>query len=105
MVERVERAVFALQEFAKRLLAQFAVTCAAVFVGNVPADDGRMMAEALGERRIDAADKSAVDRRGRAMVMAVAMQIASAVRTHAQHLGVFSLIHAGRAPLGVARKT
>ena len=88
MVERVERAVFALQKFAKRLLAQFAVTCAAVFVGNVPADDGRMMAEALGERRVDPADELAVDRRGEAVVVAVAVQIAPAVLAHAQHLGV-----------------
>ena len=90
LVEGVERAVFFTQPAAESLLAQRTVALPAILVGQVPQDDAGMMGEAFCESGVDLPHLFAVDRRGIAVVVALAVQIARHIAADAADLRIFA---------------
>ena len=88
VVERIERAVLSLDPLPERGAAQVAVALAVVLVGEVPGEQRRMVGVALGQLAVDQGGLLAVDRRGEAVVVADAEEVAAAVGPDAQHLGI-----------------
>ena len=88
VVQGVQRAVTALQEFPEGTLAQLAVAFAAVFVGDVPAHHRRVLAEALGQCAVDPLNEFTVGGGGKAVVVTTSVEVAHSVRPHPQYLGV-----------------
>ncbi len=99
LVEVVQRSVAGAQPLGEGGPAMVAVTLAAVLVGKVPEQQRRVILVALGQQRVDDERLLAIDRRAEAVVVAATVQIAPAVRPHAQHFRILGR-HPGRARAG-----
>ncbi len=99
LIEFIQRGIAIAQPIGEGRATMVAVTFAAVLVGEMPEQQRRMILVAVGQQGVDDARLLAVDRRTETVVVATAMQIAPAVRPHAQHFRVLGR-HPGRARTG-----
>ena len=87
-IERIKCAVALLQPVTERRLTELAVAFALNLIADMPENDSGMRAEALGELCIHRTDLFTVDRRGIAVIVAAALQIADAVGADAADLRI-----------------
>jgi hypothetical protein len=82
------------QPATERLLAQVAVALSAVLVGQVPGEHARVPAEPVGEPAVHLTNLLPIDGRSEAVIVPDPKEVTTAIRAHAQHLGVL-LRHPG----------
>jgi hypothetical protein len=95
--------VFLAQPGAERLLAQFAVALAAVLIGDMPDQQGRVILVAIRQLAVDGLDFLAVNGEVMQWLWRTPCKMRRRSAVTRSTSGYFADIQAGRAPLGVAK--
>ncbi|TWM26422.1 hypothetical protein CHCC14821_2139 [Bacillus paralicheniformis] len=88
MIKAVQRFIFREQPLSELILAKFTMTLSAVFIGDMPADDSRVMRIALRKPSVYNRSFPAVDRRRIAMIVPLSVKVSDPVALRSQHLGI-----------------
>ncbi|TWM73186.1 hypothetical protein CHCC14688_1597 [Bacillus licheniformis] len=88
IIKAVQRFVFRQQPLSELVLAKFTMAFSAVFIRNVPADDGRVMRIALRELSVYDRRFPAVDRRRIAVIVPLSVKVSDPVALRSQHLWI-----------------
>jgi len=88
VVKRIERAIPRLKPGSEGRTAHVAVALAAVFVGQMPDEEGGVVTVAFSQLGVDRVGLLAIDRRGEAVIVALSEEVALAVGAHAEDLGI-----------------